>query len=137
MVGKYNIQQDRFEEFSFLQYLNVDDYYVDNYLQFYLGLNEPDFKHRLSSHLRFWDTLNAPGWILDIIKSGVKIPFEKKPHRMLLQNNRTVLADNVVPQIRQILREYLEAGFITVVKEVPFCVLPLQLRVQYKGVFNL
>jgi Reverse transcriptase (RNA-dependent DNA polymerase)/RNase H-like domain found in reverse transcriptase len=48
---------------------------------------------------------------------------------MLLQNNKTVLEPEMIPVVRNILLEYLEAGFIKIVDEVPYCVLPLQVKV--------
>jgi hypothetical protein len=47
---------------------------------------------------------------------------------MILQNAKTVGQPEMVLVIRQILTEYLEFGFVEKVNEVPYCVLPLQVK---------
>jgi Reverse transcriptase (RNA-dependent DNA polymerase) len=66
---------------------------------------------------------------LEYIDKGITIPFEVMPGPMYLPNNTTVLSVESVPVVRQILSEYLECGFIEIVDERPYCVLPLQLKV--------
>jgi Reverse transcriptase (RNA-dependent DNA polymerase) len=126
---KYNLDNNRYGEFQYCTYLDIEDYYVDNYIRFQLDLAQPDFKHRLSNHTDFWRTLNTEPWLLDIIKNGIRIPFERKPPRMLLQNTKAVLENDNVPVVRQIIREYLQYGFIAKVEQIPYCVLPLQIKV--------
>jgi hypothetical protein len=94
-----------------------------------LGEESPNFINRLASHSSFWEGLNTPPWLLDIIKNGIKLPFERKPPRMLLQNSKTVLETDMVPVIRTIINEYIEAGFVEKIKWVPYCVLLLQVKV--------
>jgi hypothetical protein len=72
--------------------------------------------------------LNTPDWLLDYIENGIKIPFEIEPPRMLFKNNSTVLDPQKIPEVRLILTEYLQCGFIEIVNYVPYCVLPLQLK---------
>jgi hypothetical protein len=56
------------------------------------------------------------------------IRYYRKPPRMFLQNNGSVLKNHVVTQVRDIINEYLDAGFIGRAKEMPYCILPLQLK---------
>jgi Reverse transcriptase (RNA-dependent DNA polymerase) len=67
--------------------------------------------------------------LLDVIKNGIRIPFERKPPRMLLQNTKAVLEPQNVPVVRQIIREYIDFGFVKKVDKIPYCVLPLQIKV--------
>jgi Reverse transcriptase (RNA-dependent DNA polymerase) len=129
VVKKFGIDSNRCEEFKYLLYMNIDDYYVKNYVKFQLGVGEVDFKHRLSRHVRFWVEIGTPDWLLRLIELGVEIPFENRPPRMILQNSRKVLEPQTVPIIRNIIREYLGSGFVKKVDNVPYCVLPLQVKV--------
>jgi hypothetical protein len=42
---------------------------------------------RLEEHLRFWEQIEAPEFILDTIRSGYKIPFLAVPPYTFKQNN--------------------------------------------------
>jgi hypothetical protein len=48
---------------------------------------------------------------------------------MLLQNSQQVLNAENIGTLRQILREYLKWGFVEIVTEMPYCILPLQLKI--------
>jgi Reverse transcriptase (RNA-dependent DNA polymerase) len=128
VAKKFNISSDRYVEFQYLLYLDIEDQYVVNYVNFHLEVCEPNFKGRLSSHLAFWVQLNAPQWLLEFIDVGITIPFERPPVRMLLNNHETVQSVKNVEVVRSILTEYLQYGFIKIVEDLPFCVLPLQLK---------
>jgi hypothetical protein len=73
--------------------------------------------------------LNTLPWLLDVVENGVRLPFERKPPRMILQNTKNVLEADMVPVIRGIISEYIEAGFVQQVDWVPYCILPLQVKV--------
>jgi hypothetical protein len=128
VVRKFGIDTNRYREFEYLCYLDLTDPDIANYVKFHLGLADPHFKHRLRRHANFWRQINTPPWLLDYIENGIKIPFETDPPRMLFKNNTTVLDPQKIPEVRLILTEYLQCGFIEIVDYVPYCVLPLQLK---------
>jgi hypothetical protein len=88
----------------------------------------PHFVNRISSCVQFWIDINAKDWLIDIIKNGVKIQFERTPPRMPLKNNKTALDKDNVQWIRENLIEYETHGFIECTQDVPYCVLPLQIK---------
>ncbi len=125
---KYNISPDRYEEFEYLTYLPIGDSYVENYARFQLGTEEPIIRGRIKSHYNFWTTVTSIPWLLDIIRTGVKIPFTQLPPRIVLPNNRSAVIDAVVPWVRETLAEYIRYGFIEKVDTIPYCVMPLQVK---------
>jgi Reverse transcriptase (RNA-dependent DNA polymerase)/RNase H-like domain found in reverse transcriptase len=129
VVEKFHIADTRYTEFSYLCYLDLDDDDVLNYVKFHTGKAEPYFCHRLRRHVEFWRQLNTPEWLLEYIQYGITIPFAVPPPRLFLRNNVTVLAEDRIPAIRDILQEYVRFGFIEEVQYIPHCVLPLQLKV--------
>jgi len=128
VAHRYNIDSERYDEFSYLCYLDWLDPFVQNYVNFHKNAEVPLFKNRLRSHVSFWRELNAPPWLLDMIGSGVKIPFENNPPTFMLPNSKSVMDPVHVPWIRATLTEFLKLGFVSVVSEPPHCVLPLQLK---------
>ena len=53
---------------------------------------EPCVKGRLSSALKFWEKdLEAPPFVMDIIRRGYSLPFREFPTRCFLSNNRSAL----------------------------------------------
>ena len=101
---------------------------MDNYAKFHLGIEEPVIKGRISSHYNFWTKLTNIPWLRDLIKTGVKIPFSKKPPRIVLPNNKSAVAKTSVPWVRETLAEYLRFGFVEKVTSIPYCVMPLQIK---------
>jgi hypothetical protein len=93
VAAKYNLDNARYEEFEYACRINLENIYADNYVRFHLNLAEPIFENRLASHVGFWRTLNTLDWLLNTIEFGLRIPFERKPPRMLLHNSQQVLND--------------------------------------------
>jgi len=128
IAQQFGINDNRYEDFAYLQYLDVNDPFVQDYVSFHLKSTQPKIKGRLSAHLQFWKSLNSPEWLLQIIEKGFTVPFQQKPPRILLPNNKSVLDPTVVPWVRDTIEEYLAAGFLTEVFSVPYCVSPLQVK---------
>jgi hypothetical protein len=128
LAAKYGLSSDRYEEFEYLTYLPIGDTFVENYAKFHLGLEEPVIKGRIKSHYNFWTTLTTIPWLRDIIRTGVKIPFMKKPPRIVLPNNKSAVDPDMVPWVKETLKEYLRFGFIEKVDKIPYCVMPLQVK---------
>jgi Reverse transcriptase (RNA-dependent DNA polymerase) len=114
----------RYGEFAYLCYLDLEDPFLCNYVAFHLEQAEPIFVNRLQSHLGFWINLNTPQWLLEYIDTGIQILFERYPPRMCYRNHCTV----TTLVVRNIINEYLAYGFIEKVTELPYCILPLQLK---------
>ena len=49
-------------------------------------------KGRLQSSFNFWvETLDAPDFVLDMIRRGYRLPFAEYPSQCFLKNNRSAL----------------------------------------------
>jgi len=125
---KFSLQNDRWAEFQYLQFLDISDPAVVEYVQFHVTGTAPRIKGRLREHSEFWLTLHTPTWLLDVIKNGFSIPLVKEPPRILLPNCKAVEKPENANFMTKILKEYLASGFIEIVTELPYCVLPLQLK---------
>jgi hypothetical protein len=67
---------------------------------------------------RFWEeTLDAPHWVLEILKNGYKLPLKEWPPQYQEQNNKTA-RDNM-QIIRQLMSEMIEKGVVKVSKNPP------------------
>ena len=93
IVNKFGLDPDRYDDFEYLLYLDIDDPFVENYVGFQLGMAEPMIKHRKS----FWDITTSLPFLLEVVKKGMVIPFEKVPPRIILPNNKTAVARDTVP----------------------------------------
>ena len=125
---KYGLNKERYLDFEYLLYLPIDDPFIENYVQFQLGQAEPIIKFRIRSHAQFWKTITDVPWLLEIIQKGVALPFAKEPPGIMLPNSRTAIEPDTVPWVRETIAEYLRYGFIQKVKEIPKCVMPLQVK---------
>jgi len=81
---RFGILPDRYVDFQYILYLDIEDKFVQNYVRFHLGLEKPVIKHRLKNHLQFWKRLNTPPWLLEVIDKGFSIPFHTLPPSMNL-----------------------------------------------------
>ena len=124
---KYGLHDDRYDDFRYLTFLDIDDFYINDYFEFHAFDRAPVFKHRLRHHIAFWRTLPTPAWILDFIESGVKISFETIPPRIMLPNSSSTMTNSNMAWIRATLLEFESFGFIEKVDWSPHCVLPLQI----------
>jgi hypothetical protein len=77
--NKFNLDDNRYGEFEYLCYLDLENVAVQNYAKFQLGVEQIAFKGRLAAHLNFWKQINTPEWLLDYVENGICIPFESKP----------------------------------------------------------
>jgi len=127
-VAKYNLDENRYDEFCYLCYLRFDDAFVENYVKFQLGEQDPIIKGRIRAHADFWQGLAPPDWLMQIVRTGVRIPFAKPAPRIVLPNNKSAASSQAVPTVRSILREYLSYGFVKKVDAIPYCVMPLQIK---------
>ncbi len=124
---KYKLQESRYDDFKYLQFLDVNDKFVDNYVQYQLGNKDPIIYNRLKHHVDFWKTLNTPNWLLDIISHGFKIDFHTLPPRMFYPNSKSCFEGNNFAWLTNTITEFLDYNFISEVTEIPYCVLPLQI----------
>ena len=60
MANRFNLDKNRYEEFSYLCYLDIEDPYVQNYVGFHLGHQKPVIVGRIKAHLEFWEKLRPP-----------------------------------------------------------------------------
>ena len=87
----FDLDDSRYLDFKFLEFLDINDFYVRNYVNYILGNEEPIIVGRLRAHLSFWESINAPDWILSIVKDGFTVPFYKLPPPIYLPNNKSSL----------------------------------------------
>ena len=128
MAARYGLDNDRYDEFNYLCYLDLNNPYVENYARFHKGQEKPVFVDRLKHHYDFWVELRSPEWLLDLIKDGVKIPFESSPPKIFLPNSSSVMSPEYIQWVRTTLQEFLDFGFVSIVSEPPYCVMPLQIK---------
>ena len=77
----------------------------------------------------FWEfELKASDWVMEVIRYGYIIPFERKPSSYEEENNSTAKKDMVF--VRQAVRELVDQGVVSIVPEKPFCVSPLTVSVK-------
>ena len=126
IATKYGLDDSRYDDFFFLCFLDIGDSYVDNYVKFLLGIEDPIIKGRLRNHADFWVSLGAPDWLLEIIRFGVKIPFLSKPPPIFLLNNKSAISAENTPWVRATINEFLRYGFVKKVDYMPYCVMPLR-----------
>ena len=81
-------------------------------------------KGRLAQSVEFWEnTLEAPPFIIDVIKHGYSLPFREFPPSCFLSNNRSALRN---PQfVRDTILELLRRGLVEEHSSPPHCVNPL------------
>jgi hypothetical protein len=128
VVRRFGLDPSRYAEFSYLCFLPLNNDFIYNYVQFQLGKEDPIIFGRIRAHATFWESLNAPDWLMDVIKTGVKIPFSSQPPRIILPNNKSAVESGMVAWVRTTLKEYLAFGFVQEVSEIPYCVSPLQVK---------
>ena len=128
---RFNLSDDRYEEFKYLCYLDVENPFIINYFEYHAHGAKVHVKGRLKDAQKFWTTLNPPSWVLDIVKFGVQIPFHSEPPCIMLPNNRSCL--EYKDWVQNTINEFLEYGFIEKVSYVPKCVLPLQVNFLVKS----
>ena len=87
-------------------------------------LVEPCVKGRLANAFEFWaKDLEAPPFVIDIIRQGYSLPFSGFPPRCFLSNNRSALRN---PQfLESAILEFLEKQLINEHRFPPHCVNPL------------
>ena len=85
---------------------------------------EPEVKGRLAQSVEFWEnTLEAPPFIIDVIKHGYSLPFREFPPSCFLSNNHSALMN---PQfVRDAILELLRRGLVEEHSSPPHCVNPL------------
>ena len=130
---KFGLADNRYCEFEYLLYLNINDPFVENYINYHLGICEPLIKCRLRNHLYQWEKLNSPKWLLSTIKNGVKLPFKSLPPTMVLPNNKTANTAENIPWIRNTLLEFIRYGFVKKVFSPPKLIMPLQVSIHSSG----
>lgn len=94
-------------------------------------------KGRLKDHIQFWRNIQAPDYIIDIIDSGYKIPFQTTPYMSFSKNNASTLKHSEF--VCESIEELLASGRITQQpsKDTLKVVNPLSVSVQSTGKMRL
>jgi hypothetical protein len=72
VVRKFGLDESRYDDFSYLCYLEIENVYVQNYVEFQLGKADPVIKGRISANEKLWKELGTPEWLLELLTSGGK-----------------------------------------------------------------
>ncbi|XP_041466113.1 uncharacterized protein LOC121416719 [Lytechinus variegatus] len=56
-----------------------EDFYLRNYYEYEQGNSEPLVKGRLKASVKFWKSIDAPQFVIDVIEQGYKLPFLHTP----------------------------------------------------------
>ena len=128
IATRFKFDLTRYDEFCFLRFLDLKCPYVQNYVAFLLNKAEPIIKGRLKHHIPFWTQLGSPPWLLETIQYGVKIPFLETPPAIYLPNNKSATQPGHLQWVKDTLTEFLRYGFIKIVPNKPYCVMPLQVK---------
>ena len=64
-------------------------FYDRNFYEYEVCNARAVVKGRLKAHIRCWQDIGAPQWVLDTIRHGYVIPFKLLPTNVLLDNIRS------------------------------------------------
>ena len=101
---------------------DVSELLIDcHYSKSGFSTSEPEVKGRLAQSVEFWEnTLEAPPFIIDVIKHAYSLPFREFPPSCFLSNNRSALRN---PQFaRDAILELLRRGLLEEHSSPPHCV---------------
>lgn len=97
-----------------------------------IPVNSSSVQGRLKLHSEFWETALVPSkFILDIIKTGYKLPFIKFPTPYYQENHRVSLANETF--VREAIQELLENNCVQSIERCPTVCSPLQVVSNDKG----
>lgn len=77
----------------------------------------------LSKHIDYWRSITDNGFVLDMVKNGLSIPFCNLPRAKHMSNNKSAVAESVF--VEKTMRAFLNDGFISEVKARPRVINPL------------
>jgi len=60
VAARFGLEPNRYEEFAYLSYLDLDDVFVKNYVAFQKDDQMPQIVGRIRAHASFWKKLNPP-----------------------------------------------------------------------------
>ena len=86
---------------------------------------------RLAKCISEWEGINAPGFILEVIREGYKIPFVSLPPPKHGVNNLSAIKEAVF--VCEAILDLLKINGIEELSEVPNIVNPLSVSVQSSG----
>lgn len=89
-------------------------------------------KGHLHVHADFWEnTLKVPGYILDVIRNGYKIPFLQIPKSYFMKNSRSAFCHSEF--VTEAIADFVTSGVVLEVPFVPYIVSPLSVAVNSVG----
>ena len=108
-----------------IQVQQLDNY--ESYFEFESGSGNINVKNRLKTSLSFWKNINTSEFIIDIIKSGYKIPFVNEPENITLKNNKSALDHTEF--VKKAIKELSDANLIREESSRPHVVNPLTVSI--------
>ena len=85
-------------------------FYANNLYEYECGKSVPIVKGRLRAHVKFWENICAPDWVIYTITNGYMIPFDSLPASAQFCNNHSAM-DNIV-FVSQAISDLLKLGLI-------------------------
>ena len=69
-------------------------FYANNLYEYECGKSVPIVKGRLRAHVKFWEKICAPDWVINTITNGYVIPFDSLPASAQFRNNHSAMDNN-------------------------------------------
>ena len=106
-------------------------FYANNLYEYERGKSVPIVKGRLRAHVKFWENICAPDWVINTITNGYVIPFDSLPTSAQLHNNHSAMDNNVF--VSQAISDLLKLGLIVECPQPPTVINPLSVSFNAKG----
>ena len=91
----------------------------------------PPLKGRLKNHVTFWESINANRFIVEVIKSGYRIPFINTPVSRYFPNNRSAFDHSQF--VESAILELVKNSAVVEVSSIPRVVSPLSVSISSSG----
>ena len=93
-------------------FLDINDLFIVNYLEYHFGIAELMTRGRLRNHFEEWKKIKPPAWILSLVYDGLYLPFYKEPPIMMLPNNKSAMLKENLSWVGETIQEYLKLGHV-------------------------
>ena len=106
-------------------------FYANNLYEYECGKSVPIVKGRLRAHVKFWENICGPDWVINTITNGYVIPFDSLPASAQFRNNHSAMDNNVF--VSQAISDLLKLGLIDECPQPPTVINPLFVSFNSKG----
>ena len=114
---------------KFLSPLPPDTILANNFEQYERDKTDISVVRSLARHANFWEAIDAPPYILNIIKNGYTIPLKYMPKSVQLRNNASSRKEPVF--VRSAIDDLILKGAISESVSPPYIINPLTVAEKY------